>query len=99
MLVNVDDIIIARDDVKEKKRLHDQLAQESEIKELKRLKYFLRIKVAYSKQGILMSQRKYIFDLFKDTRMINCKVSCTPIDLNNKIGANRESGVVDKERY
>jgi len=34
--------------------------------DLGKLKYFLGIKVAYSRQGIFISQRKYILDLLKE---------------------------------
>lgn len=98
LLVYVDDIIIAGDDVEEKRRFQDQLTQEFEIKELGRLKYFLGIEVAYSKQGIFLSQ-KYILDLHKDTGMIFCEASSTHIDLNHRTCANRESSTVDKGRY
>lgn len=57
MLVYVADIIITGN--MWKKRGGYKMAQQSGIKKLGRPKYFLEIKNAYSKQGILMSQRKF----------------------------------------
>ena len=50
------------------------------MKDLKKLKYFLGIEVAYFKQGIFISQRKYVLDLLKETEKLGCKVTCVPIE-------------------
>ena len=44
-----------------------------------RLKYFLGIEVAHSRKGIFISQQKYILDLLKETGMLGCKPTDTPI--------------------
>ncbi|RDX96277.1 Copia protein, partial [Mucuna pruriens] len=54
LLVYVDDMIIIGDDEIEKLTLKEKLATQFEMKELGKLKYFLEIKVAYSKQGKLI---------------------------------------------
>ena len=64
ILVYVDDIIVIRNDRKEQAQLKDNLPKAFEIKDLRVLKYFLGINVAYSKAGIFLSERKYILDLF-----------------------------------
>lgn len=71
MIVYVDDIIIAGDDLIEKDMLRKRLTVEFEIKKLEKLKYFLGIKVAYSEKGIFISQQKYILDLLEKTRMVS----------------------------
>jgi len=58
LLVYVDDVIVARDDEHEKQILKEKLVTKFEMKNLRKLKYFLRIKVAYLKKGIFISQRK-----------------------------------------
>ena len=55
-------------DEREKHDVKQRLAKEFEIKELGKLKYFLGIEVAYSTQGIFISQKKYVTDLFGKNR-------------------------------
>ena len=75
----MDDIIITKNDQEEIVRLKGKLATEFEMKDLGGLKYFLRIEVARSKQGIFLSQRKYILDLLAEVGMLDCKPTDTPI--------------------
>ena len=67
VLVYMDDIIMTGDDTKEIRRLKVHLAKEFEIKDLGVLRYFLGTEVAHSKQGIFVSQRKYVLDLLNET--------------------------------
>ena len=99
LLIYVDDIIVTGNDKKERQTLKQCLIKEFEIKELGMLKYFLRIKVAYSKQRIFISQQKYITNLVKETRKLACKPTSTPIDPNNKLGKAEEDVAVDREMY
>ena len=57
LLVYVDDIIMIGNYEKERHNLRKWLMKEFEIKELGLLKYFLGIKVAWSQQGIFVSQQ------------------------------------------
>ncbi|RVW43692.1 Retrovirus-related Pol polyprotein from transposon RE1 [Vitis vinifera] len=86
-------------DLMEMERLKEKLATEFETKDLGPLCYFLRMEVARNKSGISVSQRKYILDLLKETRMPGCKPVDTPIDLVKKIGEQKESTPVDTGRY
>ncbi|RDX79060.1 putative mitochondrial protein, partial [Mucuna pruriens] len=74
-LVYVDDMIVTSDDEIEKLTLKEKLTTQFEMKELGKLKYFLEIEVAYSIQGIFISQRKYELDLLKETEKLGCKIS------------------------
>ena len=56
LVVYVDDIIVTGNDEWEIQRLKTSLSNESEIKDLGSLKYFLRIEVTHSKGGIFISQ-------------------------------------------
>ena len=55
------------------------------MKNLEGLKYFLGIEVARTKQGIFLSQRKYILDLFAETGMLDYKPTDTLIAQNEKL--------------
>ena len=56
------------------------------MKDLGQLKYFLGIEVARSKNGVLLSQRKYVLDLLTETGMLDCKSVETPMEMNHKLG-------------
>ena len=59
LVVYVDNIVVTRDDDGAISKLESFLRIEFEIKDLGSLKYFLGIKVARSKSGIVISQRMY----------------------------------------
>lgn len=61
LIVYVDNIIIIRDYLKEVEWLKKYLIIEFEIKDLGKLKYFLGIEVAYSKNNTFVSQQKWNF--------------------------------------
>ncbi|XP_028069354.1 uncharacterized protein LOC114271885 [Camellia sinensis] len=56
-------------------------------------------KVARSKDGIFVSQRKYVLDLLKETGMLGCKACATPLEPNQKLGDDEGGETVDKESY
>ncbi|XP_062099975.1 uncharacterized mitochondrial protein AtMg00810-like [Humulus lupulus] len=60
------------------------LAKDFEVKDLRTLRYFLGMDITRSKRGIYVSQRKYTFNLLKETGMLDCKASKTPIEPSNK---------------
>ncbi|XP_020245041.1 uncharacterized protein LOC109823167 [Asparagus officinalis] len=98
LAVYVDDIVITRDDAEEILWLKKKLEEEFEVKDLRQLKYFLGIKIARSRKGIVFSQRKFALDLLLETGMLGCKVATTPIKQNHKMCA--EGGdPVSKEQY
>ena len=99
LIVYVGNIIISGDDIEEMTLLKKCLANEFEIKELGRLKYFLGIEVAHSREGIFISQQKYVCDLLKETGMLGCKPTDTPIEQNHKLGEITEEPKVDRGRY
>ena len=84
LLMYADDIIMTRNDTKRKKASKKCLMKEFEIKDLGKLKYFLRIEVAYSRYGIFISQQKYELDLLKETDKLGCKPIETPIEQNHR---------------
>ena len=99
LLVYVDDIIVTGNDEREKHDVKQRLAKEFEIKELGKLKYFLDIEVAYSTQGIFISQKKYVTDLLAEIGKIGCKPVSTPMVPNHKLGEAKEEPMLDKRMY
>ena len=57
------------------------------VKDLGSLRYFLGIEVARSRHGISLSQWKYVLDLLRDTGMMGCRPTSTPMDPNFKLSS------------
>lgn len=66
LIVYVDDIILTGIDFEETLNLKNLLAKKIEIKGPGTLRYFLGMEVARSKEGIAISQMKYILDLLNE---------------------------------
>ena len=75
-------------------RLKTQLAREFKMKELGKLKYFLGIKVTYSRQEIFICQQKYILDLLKETGSLGWKPMSAPIDSNHRMNQDSKDGII-----
>ena len=86
LVVYVDDIILTGDDISETESLKKLLAKKFEMKDLRKFKLFLGMKVARYNKGIIISQRKYILDLLSETGLLGCKPVTTPMDANVKLG-------------
>ena len=69
------------------------------MKDLGQFKYFLGIEVVRSKDGVLLSQRKYVLDLLIETGMLDCKPVETPMEMNHKLRILPDQAPTDKGRY
>ena len=99
LIIYVDDMIITGNDSAEIMRLQELLSREFEMKNLGGLKYFLGIEVARSKEGIYLSQRKYVLDLLTEVGMLDCKPADTPMVQNCKLGEYPDQTPTNKEKY
>ncbi|KAK8921057.1 hypothetical protein KSP39_PZI020242 [Platanthera zijinensis] len=99
LIVYVDDSIITGDHLEGITYLKEQLSKEFEVKDLRKLKYFLGIEMVRSQQGIFISQRKYTLDLLEETGMLGCAPVDTPIEANHKIDADASGEKVDTSKY
>lgn len=99
LIVYVDDIILIGDEMVEMDRLKKSLASEFEIKDLGSLRYLLGMEVAWSRKGIVVSQRKYTLDLLKETGMSGCRPSKTSMDPNVKLWEKGKEALDDTRRY
>jgi hypothetical protein len=88
LLVYVDDIILAGNDLQEFTRIKTILDTNFKIKDLGILKYFIGLEVAQSKTGINITQRKYCLDLLKDFGLLGSKPAITPLDPSIKLHQN-----------
>jgi len=99
LIVHVDDIILTGDDTQAIAELKQRLRKEFKVKDLGTMKYFLGIEVVRSREGILITQRKYTPDLLRETGMLRSKPTYTPLERNWKYGITGNDPFVDKGRY
>lgn len=99
LIVYVNDIILTVDDLVEMNKLKQCLGFEFEIKDLGILRFFLGMEVACSKNGIVMSQRKYILDLLNEIGMSGCKPLDALMDPNQRLGEQIEGVPIDITQY
>ena len=85
LLVYVDDILIASNDIQAIDKLKVSLDQEFKLKDLGVLKYFLGLEVARSYKGISICQRKYALEVLKEASMTACKPNKVPMEQNLKL--------------
>ena len=57
------------------------------IKDLGQLKYFLGIEVAWSKEGIVLSQRKYTLDLLEELGHLDSRPASFPMETMTQLGS------------
>nr|KAJ0198111.1 hypothetical protein LSAT_V11C700366270 [Lactuca sativa] len=99
ILIYVDDVIIAGNDLDHIKQTKIQLDKAFSIKDLGQLRYFLGIEVEKTLDSLVLSQRKYILDILKDSGMLGCKPSAFPIEHNLKLDRWEEEARVDAGVY
>ncbi|KAK2377577.1 putative mitochondrial protein [Trifolium repens] len=99
LIVYVDDIVITGSDQQGILQLKQYLSNQFQTKDLGKLRYFLGIEVAQSKDGIVISQRKYAMDILEETGLLNAKPVDTPMDPNIKLLPNQGEPLSDSGRY
>jgi len=74
-MVYIDDIVFTRNDINRLTQLKKHLFSHFQTtKVLGYLKYFLGIEAAQSKEGVIISQRKYALDISEEIGLENCKL-------------------------
>ncbi|KMS64582.1 hypothetical protein BVRB_018810, partial [Beta vulgaris subsp. vulgaris] len=69
------------------------------MKDMGALRYFLGIEVDQCKDGIFLSQRKYVMDLLKDYGMLQCKPLKLPMDSHVKLTSGEGDPMHHAEPY
>ncbi|XP_014506436.1 uncharacterized protein LOC106766202 [Vigna radiata var. radiata] len=70
-----------------------------EMTDLGLMNYFLGIEVKLQKEGIFISQKKYIEALLKKFKMNGCKPVTTPLVVNDKLQKDDGAQEADASRY
>lgn len=68
------------------------------MKDLGHLRHFLGVEAAKIALGIVVSQRKYVLDLLRETSRIGCRPADTLREPNNKLRCD-EGNKVDQGQY
>lgn len=85
VLVYVDDMLVAGNDLRLIEQTKEELHAKFKIKDLGQLRFFLGIEFSRSSKGILMNQRKYALELIEELGLTGAKPSWTPLDPNMKL--------------
>ncbi|GJZ04853.1 putative RNA-directed DNA polymerase [Tanacetum coccineum] len=99
VLIYVDDVIITGNNLTKIQETKKQLDYEFSIKDLGPLKYFLGIEVAKTRDGLVLSQRKYTLDILKNSGKSGCKPSAFPIEEGLKLDKGESESLVDASQY
>lgn len=99
LLVYVDDIVLATNDVKEANDLKIFLDSRFKLKDRGNLKYFLGIEVARSSIGISICQRHYALQLLTEAGLLGSKPQTTPLDANLKLSNEDDTLLTDPSLY
>jgi len=83
LIIYVNDMIVIENDEEKISELQRYLVSGFEMKDFSGLKYFLGIEIYRSKQGIFLSQKKYVLDLLVETGILDCKPVDTSIVQNH----------------
>ncbi|XP_065624186.1 uncharacterized mitochondrial protein AtMg00810-like [Quercus suber] len=99
ILVYVDDIFIASNDVDAVNVFKQFLDSKFKLKDLGTLKYFLGLEVARTANGISLCQRKYTLELLSDAGMLACKPANIPMDQSARFRNSVGDAVLDASLY
>ena len=99
LLVYIDDILIASNNITVVHTLRDSLHAEFKLKDLGNLKYFLGLEIDRSTKGISLYQRKYALDILSDSGMLGSKPVVTPMEQNLKLSQSDGDILSDPSQY
>lgn len=84
ILLYVDDLLIIDINISLIEEAKNIMHKKFKVKSLGTSKYFLGIKVLIYRKGILLNQRKYIFELISEMGISEVRSFTTPIELKQK---------------
>ena len=98
-LVYVDDLILTGNNSTFVASIIDQLGQKFSLKDLGPLHFFLGVEVIPTKEGLFLTQHKYIRDMLSKTSMDGAKDVTTPLTTSVSLKLADGSSSVDSTEY
>jgi len=99
LIVYVDYIVLTSSDHDHISQMKKHFCNHFQTKDLGKLRYYLRIEVGQTNNGILRSQRKYELDIFGGILVDELKTYWHAHDPNTKLLPNLEEPFSDPEKY
>jgi len=99
LVVYVDDIIFGSDEEAMSQNFALVMQKEFEMSLLGELTYFLGLQVQQNKDGIFLSQTKYIKQILRKYVMEDSKLVCTPMVIGCSLSAYDESTAIHQPTY
>ena len=99
IVVYVDDIIFGSNEESMSQNFTLVMQQEFEMSLLGDLNYFLGLQVQQTKDGIFLSQTKYLKNIPKQYEMEDSKLVCTPMVTRYSLTSNNGSPTVNQSAY
>jgi len=69
------------------------------MKDLRKLKYFLGVEVAWGPERIFLCQRKYALDIISETGLLGAKPANIPMEQNHRLALASGPFFSDLEQY
>ncbi|GAA0169997.1 transmembrane signal receptor [Lithospermum erythrorhizon] len=98
LLVYVDDLILSGNNSSTLVEFKLYLGRCVHMKDLGVLKYFLGVEVAWSPDGIFLSQHKYTLDIISEIGLLGSKPAALPIEQNHSLALAKGAEFADPER-
>ncbi|KAI3721795.1 hypothetical protein L2E82_32813 [Cichorium intybus] len=95
----VDDMIYTGSSIRLIHEFQESMKKMFDMTDLGELQYFLGLEITQTKKGIFMSQKKYVEDTLKRFNMQGCKIASTPMNINEKLRSEDETGLTDASVY
>lgn len=99
LVVYVDDIIFGSSEEDMSQNFSLVMQKEFEMSMLGELTYFLGLQVQQNKDGIFLSQTKYLKEILKKYGMEDSKPVCTPMVIGCSLCTNDESAAIHQPTY
>ncbi|GJR29462.1 retrovirus-related pol polyprotein from transposon TNT 1-94 [Tanacetum coccineum] len=93
--MHVDDIIYTSSSSCLISEFKESMMEIFEMTDLGELKYFSGLEIIQTHDGIFMSQRKFVEDTLEMFKMLGCKTVSTPMNLNEELKVDDDTGMAD----